>query len=192
MAINRKELKAAAKEQIKGNILTFFGLSIIIGLILSVSSSIVIGPLILEGPLSLGLTMFILQVVREKEGEFETGFKGFKQFVPSFVATLLISIFFILWSLLLVIPGIIAALSYSMTFFIIADNPGISGLEAIKKSKEMMKGHKAELFFLQLSFFWWGLLCVITLGIAAIYVSPYVHATIANFYEKIKSENTAA
>lgn len=192
MAINRKELKAAAKEQIKGNILTFFGLSIIIGLILSVSSSIVIGPLILEGPLSLGLTMFILQVVREKEGEFETGFKGFKQFVPSLVATLLISIFFILWSLLLVIPGIIAALSYSMTFFIIADNPGISGLEAIKKSKEMMKGHKAELFFLQLSFFWWGLLCVITLGIAAIYVSPYVHATIANFYEKIKSENTAA
>ena len=180
MAINRKELKAAAKEQIKGNILTFFGLSIIIGLILSVSSSIGIGPLILQGPLSLGLTMFILQVVRGKEGEFETGFKGFKQFVPSFVATLLISIFFILWSLLLVIPGIIA------------DNPGISGLEAIKKSKEMMKGHKAELFFLQLSFFWWGLLCVITLGIAAIYVSPYVHATIANFYEKIKSENTAA
>ena len=75
-----------------------------------------------------------------------------------------------------------------MTFYILADNPGMSGSEAIKKSKQMMKGHKWELFVLILSFFWWYVLCTITFGIAYIYVAPYINVTMTNFYEKIKLE----
>ena len=191
MAISRKELKASARQQIKGNVATFFGLSVIFALINMISGTLVFGPLVLMGPLALGSTMFILEVVRTRDGKFETGFKGFKQFGTAFVASLLMCFFILLWSLLLFVPAIIADLRYSMTYFIIADNPGISGMAAIKKSKEMMRGHKWELFVLRLSFFWWILLISITFGLAAIYVAPYMHATTANYYEKLKSERSA-
>ena len=190
MSINRSELKTLAKEQIKGNVWTFFGLSLILGIILSVSSITFVGPLILEGPLQLGLTLFMIEVVRTKKGQFNTGFKGFNQFGTSFVATLLMAIFICLWSLLFVLPGIIACFRYALTYYIIADNPEMSGSEAIKKSKEMMKGHKWELFVLLFSFFWWYLLCGITFGLAAIYVLPYINATMVNYYEKLKEENS--
>ncbi|MBP3606706.1 MAG: DUF975 family protein [Treponema sp.] len=187
--VNRGELKAKARESIKGNILAFFGLTVIVSAIYVVLSFTYVGTLVVAGPLELGMTLFILEVVRTKKGNFATGFNGFIQFVPSFVAGLLMSIFVMLWSLLLVIPGIVAGLSYSMTYFILADNPKISGLEAIKKSKEMMKGHKWEYFCLCFSFFWWFVLCAVTFGLAYIYVAPYFNATIANYYEEIKASS---
>lgn len=191
MEIVRKELKSAAKEQIKGNVLTFLGLSIVVTMILSISSVVFVGPIVLGGIFELGLTLFMVEVVRTKKGHFKTGFDGFQYFGTAFVAYLLMGIFTFLWSLLFVIPGIIASLRYSMTYFIIADNPEISGLDAIKKSKQMMIGHKGELFVLLLSFFWWYVLCGITFGIAAIYVGPYINATLVNYYEKLKLENSS-
>lgn len=190
MTIDRKELKTEAKSKIKGNVAVFFGLSIIMGIILSISGITVVGPLILMGPLSLGLSIFMLEVVRTGKSTLESGFKGFKQFGTSFGAGLLMIICTCLWSLLFYIPGIIAAIRYSMTFYIIADNPELSATEAIDKSKEMMKGHKGEFFVLLLSFFWWYLLCLLTLGLASIYVSPYIEATKIAFYEKIKLEGS--
>lgn len=190
MTIDRKELKTEAKSKIKGNVAVFFGLSIIMGIILSISGITVVGPLILMGPISLGLSIFMLEVVRTGKSTLESGFKGFKQFGTSFGAGLLMIICTCLWSLLFYIPGIIAAIRYSMTFYIIADNPELSATEAIDKSKEMMKGHKGEYFVLLLSFFWWYLLCFITFGLAAIYVSPYIEATKIAFYEKIKLETS--
>ena len=192
MYINRKELKAAAKAQIKGNVGTFFGLSIVLGLILSVSAITFVGPFVLLGPLALGLSMFAIEVVRTNKGNFGTGFNGFKQFGAAFVAALLMTLFTSLWALLFVFPAYIAIFRYSMTFFIIADEPELSGAAAIKKSKEMMKGHKWELFVLLFSFFWWYILGIITFGLAYIYIIPYIEATVVNFYEKIKIENVAA
>lgn len=192
MYINRKELKTAARAQIKGNVGTFFGLSLVLGIILSVSAITFVGPFILLGPLYLGLSMFSIEVVRTSNGKFETGFKGFKQFGTAFIASLLMTLFTSLWALIFIFPAFIAIFRYSMTFYIIADNPSISGSEAIKKSKEMMKGHKWELFVLLFSFFWWYVLGVITFGLAYIYVIPYVEATVVNFYEKIKPENPSS
>ncbi len=192
MYINRKELKAAARAQIKGNVGTFFGLSLVLGIILSVSAITFVGPFILLGPLYLGLSMFSIEVVRTSNGKFETGFKGFKQFGTAFIASLLMTLFTSLWALIFIFPAFIAIFRYSMTFYIIADNPSISGSEAIKKSKEMMKGYKWELFVLLFSFFWWYALGVITFGLAYIYVIPYVEATVVNFYEKIKPENPSS
>ncbi len=191
MEIVRKELKSAAKEQIKGNVWTFFGLSIVVSLIIAISSCVFVGPIILSGVFNLGLALFMIEVVRTKKGNLKTGFDGFQHFGTAFVAELLMGIFTLLWSLLFVIPGIIASFRYSMTYFIIADNPEISGLDAIKKSKQMMIGHKWELFVLFLSFFWWYVLCGITFGIAAIYVVPYINATLVNYYEKLKLENSS-
>lgn len=192
MYINRKELKAAARAQIKGNVGTFFGLSLVLGIILSVSAITFVGPFILLGPLYLGLSMFSIEVVRTSNGKFETGFKGFKQFGTAFIAFLLMTLFTSLWALLFIFPAYIAIFRYSMTFFIIADEPELSGAAAIKKSKEMMKGHKWELFVLLFSFFWWYILGIITFGLAYIYIIPYIEATVVNFYEKIKTENPSS
>ncbi len=185
---NRKEMKIAAKKQLNGNIGVYFGLSIIVGLILSALALTFVGSFVLMGPFQLGFAMFFLEVVREGRGNLETGFKGFKQFGTAFVAFLLVFIFTSLWSLLFIIPGIIAQCRYAMTFFILADNPTISASDAMKKSKEMMDGHKLELFFLELSFFWWYILGIITFGLAMIYVAPYVETTIAIYYERLKAE----
>lgn len=192
MYINRKELKAAARAQIKGNVGTFFGLSLVLGIILSVSAITFVGPFILLGPLYLGLSMFSIEVVRTSNGKFETGFKGFKQFGTAFIASLLMTLFTSLWALLFIFPAYIAIFRYSMTFYIITDEPELSGAAAIKKSKEMMKGHKWELFVLLFSFFWWYILGIITFGLAYIYIIPYIEATVVNFYEKIKTENVTA
>ena len=96
------------------------------------------------------------------------------------------SLFTYLWALLFFIPGIVKALSYSMAPYILAENKGKSALECINESKEMTKGHKMELFVLGLSFIGWGLLCGITFGIAAIWVAPYMQATMANVYNSLK------
>ncbi|WP_147634085.1 DUF975 family protein [Treponema pectinovorum] len=188
MVIQRSELKSLAKAQIKGNIATFFGIIVIYSVIFAVAAFIPVAPVVLQGPIYLGAALFMMEVVRTKKGQFNTAFLGFKQFGTSFVASLLMDIFTFLWTLLFIIPGFVACLKYSMTYYIIADNPELSAMEAIKKSKMMMQGHKTELFVLLLSFFWWYVLCFITFGIAGIYVAPYVNATVVNFYEKLKEE----
>lgn len=129
--------------------------------------------------------------LKNANGE-KTGLKylmsGFSNYGNSILLCILTRIFTMLWSLLLIIPGIIKMLSYSMAPYILAENPQMSALEAINLSKRMMDGHKWDLFTLYLSFFWWMLLCSITFGIAIIYVGPYIESTVANFYIELKND----
>jgi len=99
---------------------------------------------------------------------------------------LLRGIFVLLWSLLLIIPGIIAGLSYAMAPYILYENPDMSGSEAIKASKELMDGNKWHFFCLNLSFLGWDILCILTLGIGCLWITPYRQATYAAFYRGIK------
>jgi uncharacterized membrane protein len=96
-------------------------------------------------------------------------------------------VFILLWMLLLIIPGIIAALSYSMTFYIIADDETMDAMEAIDKSKAMMDGYKWKYFCLALRFVGWALLCILTLGIGFFWLMPYMQVTNAKFYEDVKA-----
>ena len=116
---------------------------------------------------------------------------GFKRsFVNSFIAILLTRIFTMLWSLLFIIPGIIKAYAYSMTPYIIADNPEIDAMKAIEMSQEMMKAHKMELFFLHLSFIGWYILTIFTFGIGMFFLMPYVQTSVANFYVELRGKKT--
>lgn len=99
---------------------------------------------------------------------------------------LLIGIFIFLWSLLLIIPGIIAAYRYSMAFYILNDNPKMGAMDALRESKKMMVGYKGKLFFLSLSFIGWTILSVLTLGIGFLWLIPYMNTTTANFYQNLK------
>lgn len=133
--------------------------------------------------LEMGFVIFCLRVSRGMEAGYGDLFDSFGMFFKFLVLNILIGIFTFLWSLLLVIPGIIAAYRYSMAVYIMIDNPEYSPMECIRLSKEMMHGHKGELFVLHLSFILWFLLCIIP--VAAIYVMPYVRITEANFYNAL-------
>ncbi|MCL2024719.1 MAG: DUF975 family protein [Coriobacteriia bacterium] len=99
-----------------------------------------------------------------------------------------------LWSLLFVIPGIVAMYRYALAPYILFENPGKSPAQCITESSMLMKGRKGALFTLDLSFILWGLLVVFTGGIATFFVTPYHTLTRAGFYREVvpKSDNTSA
>jgi uncharacterized membrane protein len=98
-------------------------------------------------------------------------------------------LFILLWTLLLIIPGIIAAISYSMTFYILADDNSIGAMDAIDKSKKMMDGYKWKYFCLGLRFLGWALLCILTLGIGFLWLMPYMQVSMAKFYDDVKANS---
>ncbi|MDE7078741.1 MAG: DUF975 family protein [Clostridia bacterium] len=144
--------------------------------------------LLLEGPLELGANKISLNVVRDEKVEVSTLFDGFKDYTRSLVLFITNNIFIFLWSLLLFIPGVIKAYSYSMSYFILLDNPEMSANDARKKSIEMMKGNKWRLFCLQLSYIGWSILSAITLGILSLWVVPSLRTATAFFYQSLLPE----
>jgi uncharacterized membrane protein len=129
-----------------------------------------------------------LNLSRKKKIDFIQIFDGFKRHIAeSIVAYLLMVLFVALWSLLFIIPGIIAAVSYSQTFFILTEDNKISGYDALKKSREMMVGYKWRYFCLVLRFTGWVLLSILTLGIGFLWLIPYMEVSLAGFYDELKS-----
>ncbi|WP_055669664.1 DUF975 family protein [Desnuesiella massiliensis] len=143
--------------------------------------------LIFGGPMSLGLSAYFLNLFRYGYSSVEDVFSGFKDFGKSFLLNFLMGIFIFLWTLLLIIPGIIAMMRYSMSFYIMHDNPHFTALEALDRSKEMMEGELGRLFMLWLSFLGWFILGLISLGIGFIWITPYYKATLTAFYEDLKA-----
>lgn len=153
----------------------------------------VVGNLIslaISAPLALGFIIFSLNFTRKKEAKIENLLQGFNNYKTVFLTYLLMLINILLRMLLLIIPGLIAAFSYSMSFYIVADNPEIAPKDALTKSKEMMMGHKWKFFKLGFRFFGWTLLAILTAGIGFIWLIPYMQVSMVNFYEDIKDENT--
>ncbi|MCO6461603.1 MAG: DUF975 family protein [Saprospiraceae bacterium] len=181
-------LKNRALDSLRNNWGLAIGVFIVFQIVIGASSLFFIGPILISGPLLLGAAIFTLNLSRKYPIEFSQLFDGFNRFGTALGAHLLSLIYIFLWSLLLIIPGIIAALSYSMTFFIIADNPTISADEAITTSKEMMNGHKMDLLILYLSFIGWFILCFFTFFIGLLWLIPYMQVTIANFYDEVRKE----
>lgn len=134
----------------------------------------------------VGWKLYCLRASREEEpGGAETLFICFRQFWRFYCAQLLMSIFIMLWTFLFIIPGIIASYSYTQTFYIMLDHPDMTPMEAIRASKQMMRGHKAEYFVLQLSFLGWALLTGFTFGLLEIWLEPYMQVTFANYYNAL-------
>lgn len=192
--MNRAELKARAKQQIKGKIGILFAITLIIGLISGVAGAVLsffpLGSLavaiIITPAFALSLIRVYVNLFGGKTPEAKDAFSGFDDFWSAFKVTFLVGLYTFLWSLLFVIPGIIKAYAYSMSLYILAENKGKSARECINESKAMTEGHKMELFVLELSFFGWGLLTAITFGIAGIWVVPYMSATFTNAYYSLK------
>lgn len=140
---------------------------------------------IIGGAVTLGYVKFNLNLVDCKEPSFNDLFSQFDRLGAGFCMQFLRGLFVFLWSLLLIIPGIIASYRYAMTPYIMYEHPEYTATEAIKASKEMMKGNKWRLFCLDISFIGWILLSILTLGIGLLWVVPYMEAAYAAFYREI-------
>ena len=171
---------------------TFVLYSLIAGSIQSIPIVGVITSIIISGPFEIGIAFFSLSISRNQDAKLEQIFQGFKNFGTALGAYLLRSLFIFLWTLLLIIPGIIAAISYSMTFYILADDNSIGAMDAIDKSKKMMDGYKWKCFCLGLEFLGWALLCILTLGIGLLWLIPYYHVSMAKFYDDLKANSLTA
>ena len=193
--MNRAELKANAKVQIKGKIGIRFLITLIIGGISAVAGFVlglvpggsIVASIIVTPAFALSTIRVYMNVANGGTPEAGDSFSGFDDFWSAFKVNFLVGLYTFLWSLLFVIPGIVKSFSYSMSMYILAENKGKSARECIEESKKMTDGHKLDLFVLGLSFFGWAALCVITLGIACIWVLPYMNTTYANAYYYLKS-----
>ena len=155
------------------------GFILLTGIVMS-AVTIVLGSLI-----AIGYSRFNLNLIDRHPVAFENLFKYFSHCKTAVASRLLRALYIFLWSLLLLIPGIIAEYSYAMTDFILAENPNLTASEAIARSKDMMRGNRWRLFCLEFSFIGWDLLVILTFGIGNLWLIPYKYAAKAAFYRDI-------
>ena len=196
--MNRVEIKTKAKEIIKGRLWDFWKGYLIFGLVVGVVETLlgfiftgnlaIVGTLIaslVTAPLSFGFIYYAMRYARGESLDINDIFKYKKAWIPTFLLTFLISLFTTLWMLLLIIPGIIAALSYSMAPYIYCDEEK-DAMECIKASKEMMNGYKWDYFVFSLSFIGWGILGAFTFGLLYIWLTPYMMTAEVLYYDELK------
>lgn len=197
------QLKSRAKEQIRGKWGVAIGTVLFANIILEVdfayrvtselgaeglSYSINLIALLLGGVISVGLCRFLLNMATgREEARFDNLFSGFNIYLKTLGLNILITLAVVAGTLLFIVPGIIVSLMFSQAFYILSEDPSKSITQCISESVNLMTGHKWELFYLELTFIGWWLLAVITLGIAALWVSPYQKLTEANFYLYLKN-----
>ena len=135
--------------------------------------------------IGIGYAKFNLNLVDKKQTAFETLFEYFSYWKTTAAMRLLRGLYVFLWSLLFIIPGIVAGYSYAMTDYILADNPNMTASEAIEQSKSMMHGNRFRLFCLQFSFIGWNILATLAFGIGHLWLTPYKQAAYAAFYREV-------
>lgn len=194
MNYDRVSIKEKAKAALRANYWPMVGISIAFPLALGLLGQIpLVGFLIsiaITPIVSISYQYMCYRVyIGAEQPSFEALLNGFKdgKYGKLLGGYWLVVLFTFLWSLLLYIPGIIKAISYSMTSYILMENPDMPVMDAIEKSKEMTNGHKMDIFVTYLSFIGWGILSAFTFGILAVfYVGPYMNLTMAGIYDTLK------
>ena len=148
----------------------------------AIASAVGIARLIVGGAAQLGLCSYYNRLIKGETPQVSELFSRFSFFGKALLLNLYTALLTFLWSLLLVIPGIIATYRYSLAFYVLCDNPEMSVTECVNESKRLMDGHKGRLFCLHLSFIGWRLLSALTLGIGDLWLNPYVSAATSAFY----------
>lgn len=134
----------------------------------------------------IGYARFNLDLVDNvTEARFATLFSYMRFWKVAIITRIVRTLYIVLWTLLFIIPGIIASYNYALTDYILAENPELTTKEALELSKKMMYGHRFRLFCLEFSFIGWAFLCVLSLGIGLIWLMPYTEAAKAAFYRDV-------
>lgn len=201
--MNRKKIKEEARNIIKGNlweILTPFLIITLISLGISILGLLLFGKDIdkiqsFESflsialiPMEYGSIVFLIKYVRKEKTDYTEIFHHYNKFWPVFCLSFLTGLFIMLGCFLLIIPGIIFAISFNFVYYVMADGEENS-MECIRKSTKLMKGYKWDYVVFILSFLGWILLGLITFGLAYIYVVPYMNIAETLYYEELKKIN---
>ena len=157
----------------------------IMALTIAIASALL--SLLIGGAVQMGWARFNTKLIKGQDVRFGDLFSQFHRLWTCICMNLVMGFFIILWSLLFIIPGIIAGYSYAMTPYILAENPQLTGRQAIELSKTMMEGNRWRLFCLHVSFLGWALLCVLTFGLGNLALNPYTYAAEAAFYRDVSS-----
>ena len=186
-----KVFRANARKQLGGGI---FQNNWLMALVVCLLFSLVMGvggfvSIIVGGFLAFGMCRVFLQLVRGQKEKVDIAdlFSGSRQFADLLVLYLLQTLFTVLWTLLFIIPGIVKAYAYSMAFYIKHDHPDYDWRRCLDESQRYMKGHKWQLFCLDFSFIGWLLLGLLCCGVGTLWVTPYMEAARANFYENLRA-----
>lgn len=208
--LSRSELKEKAKTSLNGKYgeaikitLILFLISFVVGFVVGFTEGILeiktdssiskiisnVIEIVISGIFSFGYLSFFIKISRDEEVTYNELFSKTNMFITYILVTLLIGVFVTLGYICLIIPGIIISIGLSQVFYILLDNPDMNIMEAIKKSWNMMKGHKLDYVILQLSFLGWMIVGIFTLGILYLWLVPYIAVTNANFYNSLKEIN---
>ncbi len=183
------ELRAAAREALSGKWGGAVVVTLLYMLIMGAATGLSGLIQLLLLPLTWAFAVIFLDNLRSGgEYKVEALFDGFKDYGRIWGTTILMNLYICLWTLLLIVPGIIKSLSYALTPYILRDNPELKYNEAIEKSMVMMDGHKFDLFYLHLTFIGWWILACLSCGIGLLWLTPYIQSAVANFYEDVKVE----
>ncbi len=154
--------------------------------VLAASAIAALAAFVIGGVVQLGYCRFLLNLHDGRPCGVKDLFSYFSEyFGGGFCLRLLTLLYTYLWTLLFLIPGIIKSYSYAMAPFIMAEDPELGANECITRSRELMDGHKFDLFCLELSFIGWALLCVFTCGIGNLFLQPYIQSARAAFYRSL-------
>lgn len=195
--MNRVELKQWAREKVKGKRWPLFGIILLVAIILNFSIRIPYGDNNTYINISIGWLLYFIEVglvyymvkfINDEPREFKDIFKFSNDFGKDLLINLIASIFVFLWSLLLIIPGIIKQLGYSLIPYLLSDEKynNYEKMDILRKSEEIMMGHKMDYFMLKLSFIGWHLLAILTLGILEIWIIPYQEVAQTKFLNDLK------
>lgn len=209
--INRSELKFEARNQLRGNWGWAVGMTAIIFIIVGIASGMSSSQITFKNDaltiryysislisaligsyftISFGIT-FLNLLRGKKDTFFNKTFSAFTQnrFVPELLTYLLSTLYTLLWTLLLIVPGIVKGYSYALAPYIVNDlvasGQEVHPNQVITDSRKLMVGHKWQLFVLHLSFIGWAILALFTFNIGNLWLVPYFYTTEANFYRKI-------
>lgn len=193
-----KEVKQWAKEKVKGKRLTILVVLIILSALSGysvvndkdglLSSLLSIAMSLLLFIVTVGYTKFMLNFINDKEYSLDQLWSYFGDWKNLATVWIHETIMIFLYFLLLIVPGIIKTISYSLVPYILVDDPNMSSGDVLDLSTKMMNGHKMDYFKLELSFIGWHLLAVLTLGILEIWIAPYQATAMTKFLSEVKSE----
>ncbi|WP_293930919.1 DUF975 family protein [Iodobacter sp.] len=188
-SISNQDLMTQARDILRGKWTTPVLVSLVYVIVIAILNQPGVIPaalsLLVSGPIALGFTYFYLAIIREQKVDTNLLAKGFTEFIPSLLTYLLTLLLIILWMILLIIPGIMAAYSYALVFYIRRDQPELDIMATLNRSKALMYGNRWKLCYLHFRFFGWFLLSIITCGIGFLWFLPYIQTTSALFYEDL-------